>query len=160
MTPLWFCSTASLCVLCLVCLWKGVHRALPLYFWLQVAFAALALLMIWAYFSPSISPREYEELKWWKDRATQAAEIAICTHMLDTRTEWSMRSIGIANGLYALLKFAPYTVTDVPGEIDRTFYFLLQQWVNLAVILGSCIVILLCKFTPEVQHENPIHQTP
>lgn len=130
-----------------------------LYFWFQVAFLVLAGVMIWAYYSPSISMPQYEAIFWWKQRITQFMEVWLCVHLLETRRERLVQFVAVLNGAYAVMKFLPYTSTDVPGEIDKTFWMHLQQWANLGVIIASCIAIALCKFSTEGKYEEPaLHQ--
>src|SRR5689334_17172285 len=81
MNPLWFCTTASLIALCAICLVTKVYKELRFYSGMQALFALLALLFIWAYYSPRVSQTSYEELFWWKQHFTQASEIVLCVYL-------------------------------------------------------------------------------
>lgn len=154
MNALWFCSTTSLFVLCVVCLWSGALRVCRPYVWLQCSFLSLAPLLIWAYYSPSVSKHAYEEIWYWSQRYTQAGEFAIFVLLIRPSLPFAYNLIGALNMLYFLLKTQTNADYDVPEEIVRSFDFFVQQWANLAVIIASCIALAWCKISQEITHAD------
>ena len=145
MNPLWFCTTASLIALCAICLVTKVYKELRFYSGMQALFALLALVFIWAYYSPRVSQSSYEELFWWKQHFTQASEIVLCVYLLNEEIQRPSRLkklLAYMNGGYALIKYLPSIVSDIPQEVEKSFLYQLQQWTNFAVIIGSGIAIL------------------
>jgi len=160
MNALWFCTTASLAALCVVCLWSGALRTTRLYVWLQFSFLALAPLLIWAYYSPAVGQHAYEQIWYWSQRYTQAGEFVIFVMLIRPSLPFAYNLIGAMNMLYFLLKTQTNADYDVPEEIVRSFDFFVQQWANLAVIIASCIALAWCKFSQEKRNETALHQAP
>lgn len=160
MTPLWFLTSVSLAALCIVCLWTRTSRVISLYFWLQVSFLALVPIHVWAYYSPQVSQHSYEQIWYWSQRYTQAGEFAIFVYLIRPSLPFAYNLIAAMNMLYFLLKTQTNADYQVPEEIVQSFDYFVQQWANLAVIIGSCIALAWCKLPQENRDGTSLPQAP
>jgi hypothetical protein len=123
----------------------------PLYFWANMIYLAIALSLIWAYYSPAVSPLVYSRYFYVTQRFTQVSELIVGMYLWRyPRPRFAF--IGAINIVYAAIKTGPYIDHEVSEEVQRSFAFSLQQWANLAVIIASYIALAWCHFKMEETH--------